>query len=273
MSPTSKSRKRKRRAQLLADRYVPVGGGPRWSRIDDRTWAQKFDHWMLSLLSARMAAALFVLACGILSLLAVGTVHVIDDLHAYENAPTCDVSPNTACREELQVVISAVGATSGKDRTYYVVVSGLLQTTIDLRDGSGVWDVAHDGDDAVVELWHGVPVSITADHWTSQTTDTPRKTAVQWESSALVALAGAAMFALYWLRRLAFQRTGGEHWPEWLTLLEPTALIATIGAFIGAVFGSIVQSFVVTVVVGGWVTLFFGALFTVNSWRARTRST
>lgn len=279
MSSASKSRSRsrsqrhRRRAQLLAGRYVPVGEAP-WLRSDNRTWAQKFDDWMLSRLSERVAVVLFALACVILSIFAIATVSAFADLRAFDNAPTCDASTTTACLDDVSVVIVDVGRTNGKDGVYYVDVSGLSQTTtrIRLRNGSGVWDIARDGDDAMVELWNGVPISITADYVTSETADSPRESAVLAASFALVALAGTAMFALYWLRRRAFRRAGGKRWPEWRTLLEPTALIATIGFFVGTIAGSWAQSVVVTIAVGGAITLLAGALFARNSRRAPSKT-
>lgn len=281
MSPTSKSRKRKRRSQLVAVRAVPDGYQPQRPRIDGRTMAQQFDDWMLSLLSARVAALLFVLACGIASVLAIVAGYTIDDLHAYENAPYCEGFTTTACRQEDSVFIGDVGKTSGKNADYYIDVSGIYidvsgepqTTTIYVRDGSGAWAVAHAGDYGNVELWNGVPVSITADGATSETTVTPHKTMVDVASFALAALAGAAMFAVFWIRRLHYRYSGGRRWPEWLTLLEPAMTFATIGLIIGAVVATIAESLVVTVAMGSGITLFAVAIFSVSSWRSMTGRT
>lgn len=243
--------------------------------------AQQFDDWMLSLLSARVAALLFVLACGIASVLAIVAAHTIDDLHAYENAPYCEGFTATACRQEDSVVIGDVGKTAGKNPDYYIDVSGVdidvsgepQITTVYVRNASGVWAVAHEGDFGNVELWNGVPVSITADGATSETTDTPHKTMVEVASFTLAAFAGVVMFAVFWIRRLHYHYFGGERLPEWLTLLEPTLAFATVGLLVGAFAGAIAESLVVTVAVGAGVMLFAVAIFSVSSWRGMTGRT
>jgi hypothetical protein len=298
MSPTSRSRKRIRRAQLLAGRSTPVDEEAWWLRFSERTPAEELDDWMVAYWPARVAAALFVLACGAVAVFAVFAVRAVDDFHAYENAPTCDSStPATIdCLREVPAVITGVSTTvtgSGKSRAehYYVDVSnasqpssglelsGLPQTPpsfvmhIELPDTSGVRAIAQYGDFVTVELWHGDPISITDGPVTSGTMDIPRKTMVDSAVGVLVALAAAATFALNWLRLRDASRNGAEHWPRWLVPLGPTMFLATFGSAFAGVLGSQLQSVLATVLADGAIVLLVGAIFTVRWRRAITRST
>ena len=298
MSPTSKSRKRIRRAQLLAGRSTPVDEEAWWLRFHERTAVDDLDDLIVGYWSARVVAALFVLACGAVAIFAVLAVRAVDDFQAFENAPTCDPSTpaNIDCRREVPAVITGVSTTvtgSGKSRAehYYVDVSdpspqssglelsGLPQTPprfvmhIELSDALGVRAVAQYGDFVTVELWHGDPISVTDGLVTSGTTDIPRETMVDSEVSVPVALVAAVTFALNWFRLRDADRNGAEHWPRWLLPLGPTMLLATFASVFASVLGSQLQSLLATVLADGAIVLLVGAIFSVRWRRARARST
>lgn len=267
MSPTSRSRKRKRRAQLLVGRSVSSGEEPRRPRFI-RSYSELIDDWLVGFFSTRLVAALLVLACGGAAVLAFFGVRADDDLRAYRNAPTCDASTatSTVCREEVPVTVTGVG-TAGNSKSHYdyVDVSGLLlpqtQVRIVLRDRSRVRDIARAGDDATVELWHGSIVAITDDYVTSNARYTPRVRMVDMVSYSLVALAGAVLFGVCWLRLLR-----ARPWPRWLMPLVPTAILATLGFFFAALIGSSAESLVVTFSLDGAIALAAAVFFAVR-WR------
>jgi hypothetical protein len=276
MSPTSKSRKRKRRAQLLVGRSVPAGGQPRGFWTGPGSAAQRFDDWLLFSWTARVAGLLLAAAGAIMAALATVAVQAVDDLHAYQNAPTCEASAvNTAaCRQEVSVVVTGTGVGGNpKNKVYYIDVSGLPQTParIEMRDDSGVWAVARYGDEATVELWHGTPVSVTDSYWTSETRGSPQRTMVGLVSFAFIVLVAMAALAMYWLRLRAMSRGDGGGWTRWLVPLEPAAMVAAIGFFFGAILGLFLESVLGTVALGGGITLVAAAGFGTGWWRERTR--
>ncbi len=279
MSPTSKARKRKRRSQLVAVRAVPVRYQLGRVGFSERNSADAFDDWLLAYCSKGVMAVLFVLACAAVAILATFTVHASDDQHAYQNAPTCDPSTATSivCREQVPVIVTGV-RTAGTSKSHrdYVDVTGLLLPQsplhIELRDGSAVWPILQSGDDATVELWHGQPVAITDNYVTSETMRAPGESLVEAGSFTLFAAVCVPMFGLYWLRLRHARRTGA-FWPEWLTQLEPMAITAAFGFFAGALGGFFTGSFVVTLAVGGAITLFGAVSSYLVNWRARARRT
>lgn len=254
--PKSRVRKKRPQQRPAADRAGwDAGTNASWRRSPNR--AADFDPWMIDTWTPRWTLLVtFILVCTTVILAMVLSAEQ-RDLHSFETAPMCGPGQTVGCQLRIPVTIQDRGQSgTSKNPSYYLDVSGAAPADgqIDLASQDALWNSATAGDSATAVVWNGAVVRIDDNGVVGDTSQAPYVRTLLVGGFLLAAAVWALVSALYTTRVVQTNRSDENGWTRHLVPLEIPALIAAICFPIGAMIGTQMESFTVSVASGAGLT-------------------